>query len=459
MGRIWVAPAALLLVLAASSLAAEVVIFQAAASLRGLNPFFSDVRAFNTSYSATLEVDATYRCFIGPCPGRRRAPDPLRLAPRESRAFDDIVANAGAFDAHDTGGGIEFEYSGSPGRLVITLPALLDRAAELGRHVHPRAAGLSGVRELDPDVDPPRRAQQPRGRIPDEPRVLQPGRLLRGGHDPDLRVDGAAIGSALTRTVPPHSGLQISGVFEAAGASDVTTSNATIVVNASAPLFTYAAVIDGRTADPIFVVGANNDAGAPTTDTTLTPTSSGGPDQTPTKTKTPMGGPSPTATSTPTRTPTAPGPTMTPTPTASGPTVTPTAPGPSVTPTATAATTSAPTFTITVPPTIAARRPPARFQTCRSELRVGLLQSRSRRVDSNVGLVGNGHSTTSDVGSGTPVSKARRSLFQHTFHDPGRFFPVYYLQHGSPGGGCARNGDGKSLGARPPCFGHAKGIG
>ena len=103
------------------------------------------------------------------------------------------------------------------------------------------------------------------------------------------------------------------------------------MVNASAPLFTYAAVIDDRTADPVFVVGANNDSGTPSTDTTLTPTSSGGPEQTPTKTKTPMAGPSPTRT--PTRTPTAPGPTMT--PTLPGPSATPTPTGPSATPTPT----------------------------------------------------------------------------------------------------------------------------
>src|SRR5262249_61876380 len=88
----------------ASSLRADVVTLPAAASLVGLNPFFSDVRAFNTSYSSSLQVTATYRCFIGICPASRQIQ--FTLAPRESRAFDDMVASAEGFGAHDTGGGV-----------------------------------------------------------------------------------------------------------------------------------------------------------------------------------------------------------------------------------------------------------------------------------------------------------------------------------------------------------------
>ena len=97
------------------------VTLPAAASIQGLNPFFSDVRVFNTSYTASLDVTATYRCFIASvaCPA---APPQLHfaLAPRQSRAFDDIVADPAAFDAHDTAGGVEFDASGADGQLVVT---------------------------------------------------------------------------------------------------------------------------------------------------------------------------------------------------------------------------------------------------------------------------------------------------------------------------------------------------
>jgi len=434
--RVRIAPAALLLALAASSLSAEVVILQAAASLRGLNPFFSDVRAFNTSYSASLEVNATFRCFVGPCPTATSDPSiHFVLAPRESRAFDDIVANAGAFNAHDTGGGIEFEYSGSPGQLVVTSRLYSNEPLNsVGMFIPALPASRAYANSILTSIRH------------DAPNSLVAGfrtnvGLFNLGDSSAVATlltfdfDGEAIGSPLTRTVPPHSGLQISGVFEAAGASEVTTSNATIVVNASAPIFTYAAVIDGRTADPIFVVGANNDSGTPSTDATLTPTPSGGPDQTPTKTKTPMGGPSPTRT--PTRTPTAPGPTMTPTPPGPSATPTPTVPGPSVTPTATAATTSTPTFTITVPPTITRTPTPTPIP---NQVNVGPGMTFSPvNITINAGQtvtwvwVGSGHSTTSDTGLWDSGVQIAGFMFAHTFPSAGSF-PYHCVIHGAPGG-------------------------
>ena len=57
-----------LFVLVAAALRAEEVTLPAVASVQGLNPFFSDVRVFNTSYTTSLNVTATYRCFIS-CSG------------------------------------------------------------------------------------------------------------------------------------------------------------------------------------------------------------------------------------------------------------------------------------------------------------------------------------------------------------------------------------------------------
>ena len=77
-----------LLVLAwARALAGETIYLPAAASVVGVAPFYSDVRAFNTSYTATRTVTAEYRCFIGVCSA---APQTFTLGPRESLAFDDV---------------------------------------------------------------------------------------------------------------------------------------------------------------------------------------------------------------------------------------------------------------------------------------------------------------------------------------------------------------------------------
>src|SRR6266508_3077418 len=77
----------------------------AAASIVGGAPFFSDVRVFNTSYTAPLQVTARYRCFIpSPCSAVGAAQIQFTLAPRESRAFDDMVA--ATFLAPNTAGGV-----------------------------------------------------------------------------------------------------------------------------------------------------------------------------------------------------------------------------------------------------------------------------------------------------------------------------------------------------------------
>src|SRR5690349_9944362 len=95
----------------------ERVTLPAAASIVGGAPFFSDVRAFNTSYTDTLQVTATYRCFIGPCPAAAPTTT-FPLAPRQSQAFDDVVA--ATFNAPNTAGGVEFDFTGSSGELVVT---------------------------------------------------------------------------------------------------------------------------------------------------------------------------------------------------------------------------------------------------------------------------------------------------------------------------------------------------
>src|SRR3954468_14632013 len=86
--------------LCAGPLLAERITLPAAASIVGGAPFFSDVRAFNTSYTDTLQVTATYRCFIG-WSGNPQATT-FALAPRQSQAFDDMVATT--FSSPNTAG-------------------------------------------------------------------------------------------------------------------------------------------------------------------------------------------------------------------------------------------------------------------------------------------------------------------------------------------------------------------
>ncbi len=230
----------------AATFFAETVTLPAAASVVGASPFFSDVRAFNSSYTASLEVTAEYRCFIGTCSS---APRSFTLGPRESRAFDDICVSL--FDSPDSAGSVEFSHGGAEGALVVTsrlystapvptvgmfVPGLPASAA------HPVSV-LTSLRN---------------GGFRTNVGVYNPG---PSDADPTFRLyDGAALlGTVrLDAPLPARSGAQINDVFGRAGVAALSTGNGVVVVEsgAAAPLYSYAAVIDDATSDPIFVVGA-----------------------------------------------------------------------------------------------------------------------------------------------------------------------------------------------------------
>ncbi len=258
---------------------AEHVTLPAAASIVGAAPFFSDVRAFNTSYTNDLTVEARYRCFI-PVPCNLSVQSvTFTLTPRQSQAFNDIVVSQ--FNAPDTAGGIEFEYSGDSDQLVVTsrlystepqptvgmfIPALKDSDAHA-------TTVLTSIRNGGPNAG----------------FRTNVGVFNREDSSADLTFTifdggGNQVGNPVTRSVPGHSGVQVSGIFREAGDAGHVTSNAIIVVSASHEIFSYAAVIDNDTTDPIFVVGAEDLPQQPITPgaPTVTPTQ-----QAPTPTRTP----------------------------------------------------------------------------------------------------------------------------------------------------------------------------
>jgi plastocyanin len=231
---------------------AEEVTLPAVASIVGGAPFYSDVRAFNTSYSASLNVTATYRCFIGTCP----SPAPSRsfaLAPRQSMSFNDMVA--GTFSAPNTAGGVEFGFSGLSDQLVVTSRLYsTSPTPTVGMFIPGLENGRAHQRTILTSIRNGGTGQGFRTNVG----VFNPG---------DSSVDvtftlqnetGNSFGAGVTRTVPGHSGVQVSGIFAAANVGGTATSNATIAVAATGDVFSYAAVIDNATTDPIFVVGAED---------------------------------------------------------------------------------------------------------------------------------------------------------------------------------------------------------
>jgi len=227
----------------------NVITLPAAASIVGGAPFFSDVRAFNTSYTDSLDVTATYRCFIGPCPVSP-AQAVFTLEPRESKPFNDMCVSA--FNLPNTAGGVEFSFTGESEQLVVTsrlfstapvptvgmfIPGLENSDAHTTTVLTSIRNGGSGL-GFRTNVG-----------------VFNPG---------DVAVNvtftifdgGASQGVPVTRSVPGHGGVQVSGIFNVAQVPTHATDDAYIVAAATGAVFSYAAVIDNKTTDPIFVVGA-----------------------------------------------------------------------------------------------------------------------------------------------------------------------------------------------------------
>ncbi|HEY2798550.1 MAG TPA: plastocyanin/azurin family copper-binding protein [Thermoanaerobaculia bacterium] len=255
-----------------------------AASIVGVAPFFSDVRVFNTSYDATISLEATYRCFIGPCPSVDRGLQ-IVIAPRETKSFNDIVGVA--FSEPNTAGGIEFVvtaggsaadigvtsrlYSTSPVPTVgMFIPGVLTSAAQPVTFLGQIANGGSGLG------------------FRTNAGAFNPGDAAASARFDVFNAAGQLLGSQ-SKQIPAHSGIQINNIFGAIGRASESISDAVIVVTGSAELFSFAAVIDNQTTDPFLVIGSE-DVPAPPGHV---------PPPAPTLTPTPQATPRPTATPTP----------------------------------------------------------------------------------------------------------------------------------------------------------------
>jgi hypothetical protein len=237
---------------AAGAYAQERITIPTVASIVGASPFFSDVRVFNTSYTVSVEVTATYRCFVGACPASP-AQETFTLSPRESRAFDDMIVET--FDAPGSGGGVELDVAGGTAGDVVVTSRLFSTApvATVGMFipgVGPSAAHRHSVLTQIANAGPDEGFRTNVG-------VFNP-------QDTAATVvfavywEGHWVGE-VERTVAAHSGVQVNNVFGSGGINhpDLETSDGVITVQTNGPaVFAYAAVIDNHTTDPIFVRGA-----------------------------------------------------------------------------------------------------------------------------------------------------------------------------------------------------------
>jgi hypothetical protein len=197
----------------------------------------SDVRVFNTSYTQSLSVTVRYRPATN-------APDPqgFTLAPREGRAFDDMV---GVFFARPgTLGAVEFEHSGGDNALVAV--------SQLGS---PQGGGKVGM------FIPGRRGS---GDLVSALVGLSNGtsRTNVGIYNPNsgsvtavVKVyQGVVELGRTTQTVGANQTVQFN-VYNAINQGGHVTTTGHAVVEASDEVFTYAAQADNATNDTILIVG------------------------------------------------------------------------------------------------------------------------------------------------------------------------------------------------------------
>lgn len=231
----------------AAGLAVSKVTLPAAASLGGIGGtfFHSDVRVWNASSSAFAAVTARYVCFTGECGNSERE---VLIAPHQTIVLDDIVGTF--FDAPGTGGAVEF-VSEEP--IVVT------------------------SRLSTPEGSEPTFGMFVPGMVPDR---ASPAQVLNGlARSGDSRVNvgvfndadpqvityrlfdgnGNLLGIA-SRFFGKREAFQVNDIFAFLGVTAGPVESAYCLVEGSEllPIFSYAAVIDNRSQDPIFIPGEDD---------------------------------------------------------------------------------------------------------------------------------------------------------------------------------------------------------
>lgn len=240
--------------------ALETLTIPAAASIHGANGTFfqTDLWLVNLSPVLSASVALRHRCPAGAsCNTAARS---VSLPPRGSRRYADVLASL--FGDAESFGAIELTFDTALARLAVlsrtyspslpapttgtAVPALAASAARTRSVLVGLAAGgaslASGFRTNVGFYNP----------------NASPATVTLVLYD----ESGAPLGAPVSRTLGANEPLQVNDVFAAAGSSSTVGLNAVAVVTASAPVFSYATVLDNQSADSIFVAGEADPATA-----------------------------------------------------------------------------------------------------------------------------------------------------------------------------------------------------
>jgi hypothetical protein len=242
-------------------LSPSVVTIPSSASIHGAGGtfFHSDLWVMNLSGSATATVTARYRCFAGQTCDT--APRTLTLGPRSSVLHSDAVGTL--FASPESAGAIELTFDPTVGDIAATsrvyTPSL--PAPTYGASVPGQLSNRALARAVFLGLGSSGGA------------AASGFRTNAGAYNPNAsavsvtfalhRADGTPLGSPLARTWAPFETFQINGVFAAVGAGSAVTTEAWLVVTASAPLFPFVTVIDNQSGDSTWVLPWEDGGSAP----------------------------------------------------------------------------------------------------------------------------------------------------------------------------------------------------
>ncbi len=221
-----------------------------AASLHGAAGTFyrSDLAVFNDDVIGNARVTAIYRCFLDAC---AVTPTTFDVSLGATLVFSDVVATL--FGAPETAGWIEFLYTGR-----ITVTSRLHTPGPLQGTVGMSVPGL-----------------EPRDGTTSQvlPLISKGSRVNVGVINPDGAAQvitirlfthaGQLLGTA-TRLLLQRQATQINDIFREFGVpGDVDAAYILVEGNAPFRIFSYAAIIDNASQDPIFVTGQDDPESPP----------------------------------------------------------------------------------------------------------------------------------------------------------------------------------------------------
>lgn len=228
----------------------------ASASIHGQNGtfFHTDLWLFNSASFAPLAVTARHHCFADQACGSNTTQ--INVPARSSVLLADVIGTR--FGDEETAGAIELIYDASIGNLTansrIYTPSI--PAPTTGTSIPALAAGAAKMRGLHV------------GLASNGGNLTGGFRSNAGAYNPNaapasvtmtlFAADGTVLGSPFTRTLGANEPFQINDVFAALGAGGTVTSNATLLVVSSLPVFSYVTVVDNQSGDSVYVAASDD---------------------------------------------------------------------------------------------------------------------------------------------------------------------------------------------------------